>query len=66
MSEATGSNLAPYGALGLAALRGRELEARTLIDATLRETAPRGEGIGVSMAHWANALLCNGRRVAAA
>ena len=26
-SEATGSNLAPYGAVGLAALRGREAEA---------------------------------------
>ena len=60
VSEATGSNLAPYGALGLAALRGREREARTLIDSTLRETAPRGEGIGVTLAHWANALLCNG------
>jgi DNA-binding CsgD family transcriptional regulator len=60
VSEATGSNLAPYGALGLAALRGREREARTLIDATISEAAPRGEGIGVTMAHWANALLCNG------
>jgi len=60
VSEATGSNLAPYGALGLAALRGREREARTLIDATMSESAPRGEGIGVTMAHWANALLCNG------
>jgi DNA-binding CsgD family transcriptional regulator len=60
VSEATGSNLAPYGALGLAALRGREREARTLIDATMSETAPRGEGIGVSVAHWAYALLCNG------
>jgi len=60
VSEATGSNLAPYGALGLAAWRGREREARVLIDATLREAAPRGEGIGVTMAHWANALLCNG------
>jgi DNA-binding CsgD family transcriptional regulator len=60
VSEATGSNLAPYGALGLAALRGREREARTLIDSTLSETAPRGEGIGVTIAYWANAVLCNG------
>jgi DNA-binding CsgD family transcriptional regulator len=60
VSEATGSNLAPYGALGLAALRGREREARTLIDATMSDSAPRGEGIGVTMTHWANALLCNG------
>jgi DNA-binding CsgD family transcriptional regulator len=60
VSEATGSNLAPYGALGLAALHGREREARTLIDATMSDAAPRGEGIGVTMTHWANALLCNG------
>ena len=60
VSEAIGSNLAPYGALGLAALRGREREARALIDATMRDVAPRGEGIGVTMSHWANALLCNG------
>jgi DNA-binding CsgD family transcriptional regulator len=44
----------------LAALRGREQEARALIDSTLRDTAPRGEGIGVTIAHWASALLCNG------
>jgi DNA-binding CsgD family transcriptional regulator len=60
VSEATGSNLTPYGALGLAALRGREREARILIDATMSDTASRGEGIGVTMTHWANALLCNG------
>ena len=60
VSQATGSNLAPYGALGLAALRGRKREARTLIDSTLRETARREEGLGVTTAHWANAVLCNG------
>jgi DNA-binding CsgD family transcriptional regulator len=60
VTEATRSNLAPYGALALAALRGREREARTVIDATMSEAAPRGEGIGVTMTHWANALLCNG------
>ena len=35
-TEATGSNLAPYGAVGLAALRGREPEAISLIDAEPR------------------------------
>ena len=33
-TEATGSDLAPYGALALAALRGRETEAVALIRAT--------------------------------
>jgi DNA-binding CsgD family transcriptional regulator len=60
VSEATGSNLAPYGGLALAALRGRERDARTLIDAAMSDAAPRGEGIGVTIAHWANAVLCNG------
>jgi DNA-binding CsgD family transcriptional regulator/tetratricopeptide (TPR) repeat protein len=60
VSEATGIKLTPYGALGLAALRGREREARTLIDATQREAAARGEGIGVTMTHSWNAVLCNG------
>jgi DNA-binding CsgD family transcriptional regulator len=54
VSKATGSNLAPYGALGLAAWQGREDEARRLIEATL------SEGIGLSVTHWASALLSNG------
>ena len=35
-TEATGSNLTPYGAVGLAALRGREPEAISLIDESRR------------------------------
>jgi DNA-binding CsgD family transcriptional regulator len=58
--EATGSNLAAYGALGLAAWRGREGEAGDLIEASMREVVPRGEGIGVTVTQWACALLSNG------
>ena len=58
--EATGSNLAAYGALGLAAWRGREGEAGDLIEASMREVVPRGEGIGVTVTQWASALLSNG------
>jgi hypothetical protein len=58
--EATGSNLAAYGALGLAAWRGREGEAGDLIEASMREVVPRGEGIGVTVTQWASALLYNG------
>jgi DNA-binding CsgD family transcriptional regulator len=57
---AIGSNPARVGPLGLAAFRGREREARTLIDATLSEAVPRGQGAGVTVAHWFHALLCNG------
>jgi DNA-binding CsgD family transcriptional regulator len=58
--EATGSNLAPYGALLHAALQGRETPARELIDATLKEVVQRGEGIGAMIAHWTAAVLLNG------
>ena len=59
VTEATGGNLAPYGALGLAALRGREAEASALIRVTGQEVAQRGEGVGVTLTNWADAVLCN-------
>jgi RNA polymerase sigma factor (sigma-70 family) len=58
--EATGSNLAPYGAVGLAAFRGREAEAVSLIDSSRAEVAQRGEGVGISVLDWAEAVLHNG------
>ena len=58
--EATGTNIAPYGALGLAAFCGREAEASALIEATLREAQKRGEGLAISAAEWASAALNNG------
>src|SRR6478752_705679 len=45
---------------GLAALRGRQAEAAALIDTTIREASLRGEGIGIVLADWANAVLNNG------
>jgi DNA-binding CsgD family transcriptional regulator len=59
-SEATGSNLTPYGAVGLAALRGRESEAIALIDESREDATRRGEGVGLSVLDWAQALLYNG------
>ncbi|MGH3416144.1 MAG: helix-turn-helix transcriptional regulator, partial [Actinocrinis sp.] len=60
VKEATGVGLAPYSALTLAALRGDEASAAALVEATLQDVARRGEGIGVTFAEWANALLRNG------
>jgi DNA-binding CsgD family transcriptional regulator len=60
VTEATGSNLAPYAAMRLAAMRGREVEVSTLIEVTLSEVPRRGEGIGVACAEWARAILLNG------
>jgi DNA-binding CsgD family transcriptional regulator len=60
VKEATGSGLAPYGAFGLAALRGDEAGALALIDAAIHEVTGRGEGVGITFAEWANATLNNG------
>jgi hypothetical protein len=60
VSEATGSNLVTYGAIGLAACQGREDEVRRLVDATIGDAVARGEGIGITVTHWAKALLFNG------
>jgi DNA-binding CsgD family transcriptional regulator len=59
-TEVTGSRLAPYGPLGLASFRGRSDEATALIETTERDVALRGEGIGITAANWASAVLNNG------
>src|SRR6478736_1755455 len=58
--DATGSHLAPYAELGVAALRGRPAQAAALIDATISEVNLRGEGGGITTAECATALLNNG------
>jgi DNA-binding CsgD family transcriptional regulator len=57
---ATGSSLAPYAELGLAAMRGDKDTALALVDATVTEVTARGEGNGITVAWWAEALLYNG------
>ncbi|MEW2044309.1 AAA family ATPase [Streptomyces sp. NPDC005476] len=58
---ATGnSNPGRVGPLGLAVWRGREGQARTLIDAALAEAVPRGQGAIVTVTRWYEAVLCNG------
>jgi len=60
VAEATGRNLPPYAAVGLAAMRGREAETVGLIDNCREELTRRGEGIGISVLDWAEAVLYNG------
>jgi DNA-binding CsgD family transcriptional regulator/tetratricopeptide (TPR) repeat protein len=55
-----GPDLTSYGAIGLAAFRGREQDAVPLLAAALADVTARGEGIGVSMVSWAQAVLRNG------
>ena len=58
--DATGSSLAPYGAMLLAAWCGREAEASKVIVASTSELVARGEGLGLSDIEWASAMLYNG------
>jgi DNA-binding CsgD family transcriptional regulator len=61
INEATGSQLPPYASLGLAAFRGRELQASGLIETSPEEDVEgRGEEVGLSLLLWANAVLYNG------
>ena len=60
INEATRSDLAPYGALLLAAWRGRETETLQLIEAATPEIVARGEGQWLTACNWASAVLYNG------
>ena len=60
--DATGSYLAPYGAMLLAAWCGHEAETSKVIEASTSEVVARGEGLGLSDIEWASAMLYNGLR----
>jgi DNA-binding CsgD family transcriptional regulator len=60
ITEATGGQLPPYAPLALAAFVGREPEASELIEASTREMARRGEGVGLTFIHFVTAVLYNG------
>jgi DNA-binding CsgD family transcriptional regulator len=59
VTGATGSSIAPYGALALAVFRGREAEAADLIQIAAGEVGRRGEGAALTFVGWADAVLCN-------
>jgi DNA-binding CsgD family transcriptional regulator len=46
--------------MALAAFCGRQAETAALIEGTIRDVTRRGEGIGIAVAHWTNAVLYNG------
>ena len=58
--EATDAGLTPWGAVALAALRGREHEAAAMLEAAAADATQRGEGIGLTVIAWARAVLYNG------
>jgi DNA-binding CsgD family transcriptional regulator len=57
--EATGSSIAPYGALALIVFRGREAQAAHLIQTATDDAERRGEGRALSYIGWAAAVLYN-------
>ena len=60
VTQATGTHIAPYGPLTLAAWRGIEANASKLIETSSRELLARGERLGLTFARWAGAVLYNG------
>jgi DNA-binding CsgD family transcriptional regulator/tetratricopeptide (TPR) repeat protein len=60
VTDATGTRVAPYGALVLAGLQGRADEASGLIDATIEECTAGGQGTAVQYARWSRSVLLNG------
>ncbi len=60
VTEATGDSLATDPAMSLAAFCGNQVEASSLIEATARDVMRRGEGMWLSVAEWADAVLNNG------
>jgi DNA-binding CsgD family transcriptional regulator len=60
VADATDTRTAQYAAVLLAAFRGSEPKARTLIDAAAMDFTSRGEGMGVTLTKCAEAVLYNG------
>jgi DNA-binding CsgD family transcriptional regulator len=62
VAGATGSQVLTHAALRLRALQGKEAEASTLIETTIKQAKARGQedGEAARMAYWAAAVLYNG------
>jgi DNA-binding CsgD family transcriptional regulator len=58
--DATGLHLAPIGAVGVLAFRGDEALAVPAFQAAIEDATQRGEGVGITMTHWARAAFNNG------
>ncbi|TFV56116.1 helix-turn-helix transcriptional regulator [Mycobacterium sp. PS03-16] len=58
--DATGTSSTPHTAIGLAGWRGDRPHAEVLIKEAIAGATRRGEGVGLNVAYWANALLHNG------
>ena len=59
ITKATGTHMAPYAQLLLAAFRGQRA-ALPLIESTIRDAGTGGQGLSVQWAEWVSAILFNG------
>ena len=59
ITAATGTHIAPYAQLLLAAFRG-QTDALPLIESTIRDAGTGGQGLSVQWAEWVSAILFNG------
>jgi DNA-binding NarL/FixJ family response regulator len=60
ITEVTGTGVAPFSAMMLAVLRGREAEARAMIESVRKESVARRQGVAIQLTDWMLASLCNG------
>ena len=58
--EATGTRMAPYAKMFLAALRGNQADVAALTKSALEEAAAGVQGVNVPYANWVTAILFNG------
>jgi DNA-binding CsgD family transcriptional regulator len=57
---ATGTRLAPYAAMLLVALRGREADGLTLLESAINDATAVGQGFAVQWGQFVKAILFNG------
>jgi DNA-binding CsgD family transcriptional regulator len=60
VAAATGSRFAPFTALRLLALQGREAEAAPVLAGAIEMAGAAGQEIAATQAYWGTAVLCNG------
>jgi DNA-binding CsgD family transcriptional regulator len=57
IAEATGTRLARYAAVVLECYRGREVQARALIEIEMGNASAAGQGYGIQVCQWVSAVL---------
>ena len=57
IAEATGNGLARYAAVVLECFRGREAEARAVIEVEMRKASAAGQGYGIQVCQWVSAVM---------